>query len=76
MTFELLFVLFYFVVVVVVVVVSGCSVNSAGFSRIKSVGLNWCPWYGHVPVHVRHMHGEPFCYIIRLAQNPAMHIAH
>jgi len=34
--------------VVVVVVVSGCSVNSAGFSRIKSVGLNWGPWYGHV----------------------------
>ena len=63
------------VVVVDVDVVSGCSVNSTGFSRIKSVGLNWGPWYGHVPVHVRHMHGEPLRYI-RRAQNPAMHIAH
>ena len=67
------FVLFYFVVVVVVV--SGCSVNSAGFSRIKSVGLNWGPWHGHVPVHVPHMHGEPLRYIIRAQNNPAMHIA-
>ena len=32
------------------VVVSSGSVNSAGFSRIKSVGLNWGPRYGHVPV--------------------------
>jgi len=28
--------------------VSSCSVNSAGFGRIKSVGLNWGPRYGHV----------------------------
>jgi len=34
-------------VVVVVDVVSGCSVNGAGFGRIKSVGLDWGPRYGH-----------------------------
>ena len=55
----------------VTVVVSSCSVNSAGFGRIKSVGVNWGPRYGHVPVHVGHMHGQSLRYIG--AQNPAMH---
>jgi len=32
----------------VVVLFSGCSVNGARFGRIKSVGLNWGPRYGHV----------------------------
>ena len=54
---------FYFVLVAF----SACSVNGAGFGCIKSVGLNRGPRYGHVPVHVRHMHAwEPLCYLLQL----------